>query len=76
MDGEKFNLDKPACRHHKYRGDVRHPRLTGYKRNHAGGSLMIWSAFQARGKSKIYSVASKMNAERIVYHARNICGDN
>lgn len=61
-DEKKFNLDGPDG-HHKYWRDIRQPRQTCYKRNHGGGSLMVWAAFGARGKSNICFIPSNMNSQ-------------
>lgn len=82
-DEKKFNLDGPDG-HHKYWRDLRHPRQMCYKRNHGGGSLMVWAAFGARGKSQICFVPSKMNAEayvdlldsNLIEYAGDLYGDN
>uniref|UniRef100_A0A0K8U0P5 Transposable element Tc3 transposase n=1 Tax=Bactrocera latifrons TaxID=174628 RepID=A0A0K8U0P5_BACLA len=61
-DEKKFNLDGPdGC--HKYWRDVRQRRQTRHKRNHGGGSLMIWAAFGYAGKSPLCFIPTKTNAE-------------
>lgn len=82
-DEKKFNLDGPDG-HHKYWRDPRNPRQTCHKRNHGGGSLMVWAAFGARGKSQICFVPTKMNAEiyadllenNLIDFAGELYGDN
>jgi len=61
-DEKKFNLDGPDG-NQKYWRDPRHRRLTCHRRNHGGGSLMVWAAFSFFGKSPICFVPGRMNAE-------------
>ena len=60
-DEKKFNLDGPdsySCYWH----DLRSKDVRMSKRNFGGGSVMVWAAFSAVGKSKICFVPTKMNS--------------
>ncbi|KAI8123499.1 Transposable element Tc3 transposase [Lucilia cuprina] len=61
-DEKKFNLDGPdsySCYWH----DLRSNDVRMSKRNFGGGSVMVWAAFSAAGKSKICFVPTKMNSQ-------------
>jgi len=61
-DEKKFNLDGPdSCQ--KYWRDKRQPRQICHKRNHGGGSLMVWAGFGYAGKSPLCFIPTRTNAE-------------
>jgi len=61
-DEKKFNLDGPDG-NQKYWRDPRQPRQTCFKRNHGGGSVMVWAAFSSFGKTPICFVPGRINSQ-------------
>ena len=60
-DEKRFNLDGPDGYSH-YWHDLRKEKLTFSKRQHGGGSLMIWLAVSKRKKSGLYVIDGNLNA--------------
>lgn len=60
-DEKKFNFDGPDG-FKSYWRDLRKEAKFFSKRNFGGGSVMVWAAFSAKGKSEIAFVSNKMNS--------------
>lgn len=64
-DEKKFNLDGPdGC--HYYWHDLSKEKKFKFSRNFGGGSLMVWAAFSAFGKTPILKVRGRMNSNQYI----------
>jgi len=62
-DEKKFNLDGPDGNAY-YWHDIRKEKRLFSKRHSGGGSVMVWAAFSAYGKTDICFIDYRMNAEK------------
>ncbi|KAK9506085.1 hypothetical protein O3M35_008083 [Rhynocoris fuscipes] len=60
-DEKKFNLDGPDGFNY-YWHDLRKEKKMMSRRSHWGGGVMVWAAFNEKGKSQIAFISGKMNA--------------
>jgi hypothetical protein len=65
-DEKKFNLDGPDGFKYYWR-DMRQPAQSFVRRQNGGGSVMIWGAFSARGKSELAILRGRQNSGHYVY---------
>lgn len=65
-DEKKFNLDGPDGYKYYWR-DLRRPAQTYVRRQNGGGSVMVWGAFSALGKSKLAVLRGRQNSSDYVY---------
>ena len=64
-DEKKFNLDGPdSC--HFYWHDLSQEKKFEFSRSFGGGSLMVWAAFSAFGKTPSLKVRGRMNLAKYV----------
>nr|CCA25424.1 Transposable element Tc3 transposase putative [Albugo laibachii Nc14] len=64
-DEKKWNLDGPDGFQHYWR-DLRQPARQTKRRQAGGGSVMVWAAFSARGKSPLVVLNGRQNLEDYV----------
>lgn len=64
-DEKKFNLDGPDCCSYYWHG-LKEEDDPKPSRNFGGGSVMVWSAFSARGRAPICFISTRTNSERYV----------
>ncbi|KAG6966637.1 hypothetical protein JG687_00004714 [Phytophthora cactorum] len=62
----KFNLDGLDGLQ-SYWHDVRRPSRTTVRRQNGGGSVMVWGAFSAKGKSKLAMLAGRQASVQYTY---------
>lgn len=60
-DEKKFNLDGPDGSKH-YWHDLRKEKMYFSRRNFGGGNVMVWAAFNSRGKLQLKFVTNRMNS--------------
>ncbi|KAG3065407.1 hypothetical protein PI125_g23991 [Phytophthora idaei] len=65
-DEKKWNLDGPGGFQHYWR-DLRKPPSYTKRRQAGGGSVMVWAAFSARGKSLLVMLTGRQNSGDYVY---------
>ncbi|KAG2779596.1 hypothetical protein PC129_g24582 [Phytophthora cactorum] len=65
-DEKKWNLDGPDGFQHYWR-DLRKPRRYTKQRQAGGGSVMVWAAFSARGKSPLVRLTGRQNSDDYAY---------
>ena len=63
---KKFNFDGPDGSK-KYCRGLRSPPRDTVRRQNGGGSVIVWAAFSAKGKTKIAVLAGKQASEHYVY---------
>ncbi|KAG3016919.1 hypothetical protein PC119_g11203 [Phytophthora cactorum] len=61
-DEKKFNLDGPDGFKYYWR-DMRRPAQSYVRRQNGGGSVMVWGAFSATGKSKLTILCGRQNSD-------------
>nr|CCA27938.1 protein Y6B3B.8 putative [Albugo laibachii Nc14] len=61
-DEKKFNIDGPDGLQY-YWHDLRHEEQVFSNRQPGGGSVMVWGAFSAKGKSRLAILQGKQNSE-------------
>jgi hypothetical protein len=64
-DEKKFNLDGPDGFHY-YWHDLTKDKKVKLSRNFGGGSVMVWAAFSAFGKTPILKVRGRMNSKSYI----------
>ncbi|POM79865.1 Transposase [Phytophthora palmivora] len=65
-DEKKWNLDGPDGFQHYWRDLRKEPRHTK-RRQVGGGSVMVWAAFSARGKTPLIVLTGRQNSDDYVY---------
>jgi transposase/DNA-binding CsgD family transcriptional regulator len=65
-DEKKWNLDGPDGFQNYWR-DLRRPPRRTKRRQAGGGSVMVWAAFSARGKSQLVVLTGRQNSDDYVY---------
>ncbi|POM70640.1 transposable element Tc3 Transposase [Phytophthora palmivora] len=65
-DEKKFNLDGPDGFQY-YWHDLRHEPQIYARRQNGGGSVMVWGAFCAQGKSELVILEGTQDSERYIY---------
>lgn len=65
-DEKRFNLDGPDA-YKDYWRDLRRPPRETVRRQNGGGSVMIWAAFSAKGKSEVAVLVGRQASEHYVY---------
>ncbi|KAG2817470.1 hypothetical protein PC129_g11291 [Phytophthora cactorum] len=63
LNEKKFNLDGPDGFKYYWRG-MRRPAESYVRRQNGGGSVMVWTAFSAAGKSKAAILCGRQNSAR------------
>ncbi|POM72783.1 Putative retroelement [Phytophthora palmivora] len=63
---KKFNLDGPDGFKFYWR-DIRRPLQSYLQRQNGGGSVMVWGAFSAEGKSKLVFLKGRQNSGDYIY---------
>lgn len=64
-DEKKFNLDGPdGCQY--YWHDLSKDKQVKMSRNFGGGSIMMWAAFSAQGKTPILKVIGRMSSSNYI----------
>ncbi|POM81518.1 Hypothetical protein PHPALM_497 [Phytophthora palmivora] len=66
LDEKKFNLDGPDGFKFYWR-DMRRPPQLYLQRQNGGGSVMVWGAFSAEGKSKLVFLKGRQNSGDYIY---------
>ncbi|KAG3236744.1 hypothetical protein PI124_g18251 [Phytophthora idaei] len=61
-DEKKFNLDGPGGFKYYWR-DMRRPAQSYVRRQNGGGSVMVWGAFSAAGKSKLAILRGRQSSD-------------
>lgn len=65
-DEKKFNLDGPDGYKYYWR-DLRRPPREYVTRQHGGGSVMVWAAFSAKGKSEIAFLSGRQASKHYIW---------
>ncbi|KAG3254596.1 hypothetical protein PI124_g875 [Phytophthora idaei] len=65
---KKFNLDGPDGFKCYWRG-MRRPAQSYVRRQNGGGSIMVWTAFSAAGKSQVAILRGRQNSARECFDA-------
>ncbi|KAG6616947.1 Transposase [Phytophthora cinnamomi] len=65
-DEKKFNLDGPDCVQYYWHDLRREPEIYSTRQS-GGGSVMVWAAFCAGGKSELVILEGNQNSERYIY---------
>jgi hypothetical protein len=65
-DEKKFNSNGPEG-YKNYWRDLRQPAQSFEHRQNGGGSVMVWGAFSARGKSELAVLRGRQNSGHYIY---------